>query len=84
MPFEHVFFPTTAVVTQMTVITGGASSDIGMIGNEGMVGTSLLMGSDDAGCQAVVHIAGEGYRLKIDCLTRECERSDYSEATIVR
>ena len=75
VPFEHVFFPITAVVTQITVLASGASGDIGMIGNEGMVGTSLLMESDHAGCLAVVHIAGEGYRLKIDCLRKECERS---------
>lgn len=75
VPFEDVFFPTSAVVTLVIALKGGASGERGMIGNEGMVGTPLLLGADDADHQAVVQVAGEAYRLKFAPLKTECERS---------
>ncbi|HEV2607773.1 MAG TPA: Crp/Fnr family transcriptional regulator [Xanthomonadaceae bacterium] len=75
VPFEHVWFPTTAVVSLVSILKDGASAEIGMIGHEGMVGTPLLMGGADAACQALVQIAGDGYRLKIAVLNAELERS---------
>jgi CRP-like cAMP-binding protein len=84
VPFEHVCFPTTAVVSLVSVLKNGASAEIGMIGHEGMVGTSLLMGSADAACQAVVQSAGEGYRLKIAYLKTEFERSQEVLSLLLR
>jgi CRP-like cAMP-binding protein len=75
VPFEHVYFPTTSAVSLVGVLKDGASAEIGLIGHEGMVGTSLLMGSADAACQAVVQSAGEGYRLLAALLKAEYERS---------
>ena len=75
VPFEHAYFPTTAAVSLVSVLRNGASAEIGLIGNEGMVGTSLLMGGGDAACQAVVQSAGEAYRVKIALLKEEFERS---------
>jgi len=73
--FDHVTFPTTAVVSLVSILKNGASAEIGMIGHEGMVGTSLLMDGADAACQGVVQIAGDGYRLKITYLKAELVRS---------
>jgi len=72
--FDHVYFPVTSAVSLVAVLKEGASAEIGLIGNEGMVGTSLLMGSVDASCQAVVQSAGEGYRLNAAFLKTEFER----------
>jgi CRP-like cAMP-binding protein len=72
--FEHVYFPITAAVSLVAVLKEGSSAEIGLIGKEGMVGTSLLMGSVDASCQAVVQSGGEGYRLKASYLKTEFER----------
>jgi len=75
VPFEFVFFPTTAAISLVSVLKDGASAEIGLIGKEGMVGTSLLMGGGDAACQALVQSAGEGYRLKVALLKTEFEQS---------
>ncbi len=75
IPFEHVFFPVSSAVSLVSVLKDGASAEIGLIGNEGMVGTSLLMGGGDAACQAVVQSAGEGYRLKVTLLKAEFDQS---------
>jgi CRP-like cAMP-binding protein len=75
VPFDDVYFPTTAAVSLVSVLKDGASAEIGLIGNEGMVGTSLLMGGGDAACQAVVQSAGEAYRLNVASMKAELERS---------
>ena len=75
MPFVHVFFPTTAAVSLIAILKDGGSAEIGLIGCEGMVGTSMLLGGIDATRRAVVQCAGEGYCLKADVLNTEFEHS---------
>jgi CRP-like cAMP-binding protein len=75
VPFADAYFPTTSAVSLVAVLKNGSSGEIGLIGHEGMVGTSLLMGGGDAACQAVVQSEGEAYRLKVALLKVEFERS---------
>lgn len=75
VPFDHVYFPIDSAVSLVSTLKDGASAEIGLIGNEGMVGTPLLMGGVDAACQAVVQSAGDGFRLKATLLKTEFERS---------
>ena len=75
VPFENVFFPITSAVSLVGILKSGASAEIGLIGNEGLIGTSLLMGGSDASCQAIVQSAGEAYRLKSTLLKAEFDRS---------
>ena len=60
---EHVYFPTTAIVSLLYVMEDGATTEIAVVGHEGVVGVSLFMG-ERAMCGAVVQSAGYGYRLK--------------------
>src|SRR5688572_2275622 len=43
---HHVYFPTTAVVSMLYVTSNGSSSDVAVVGNEGLVGVSSFMGGD--------------------------------------
>jgi CRP-like cAMP-binding protein len=52
----------------------GASAEIAIVGNEGMLGISLFMGGDTTPSRAVVQSAGFGFRLKADLLKNEFER----------
>ena len=61
---SHVYFPTTAIVSLLYVMENGASAEIAVVGNEGMVGISLFMGGESTPSRAVVQSAGQGYRLK--------------------
>ncbi len=74
-PFEHVFFPTTSAVSLVSNLHGGAVAEVGIIGNEGMLGTALLVGEADAACAAIVQCRGEAYRLRIEALRAEFENS---------
>jgi len=67
----YVYFPTTSIVSLLYVIENGASAEIAIAGNEGLVGISLFMGGDSTPSRAVVQSAGEGYRVKASVLKKE-------------
>lgn len=71
----HAYFPTTAIVSLLCVMKDGASAEIAVIGNEGVVGTSLFMGGEPALDRAVVQSGGRGYRLKASVMTQDFNRS---------
>jgi CRP-like cAMP-binding protein len=68
---RYVYFPTTSIVSLLYVMEDGASGEIAVTGNEGLVGISLFMGGESATSRAVVQSAGSGYRLKANILKRE-------------
>ena len=67
----YLYFPTTSIVSLLYVMESGASAEIAITGNEGLVGISLFMGGESTTNRAVVQSAGEGYRLKASILKRE-------------
>jgi CRP-like cAMP-binding protein len=73
-PQAYVYFPTTGIVSLLYVMENGASAEIAITGNEGLVGISLFMGGESTPSRAVVQSAGHGYRLKAAVLKREFER----------
>ena len=58
---SHVYFPTTAIVSLLYVMENGASAEIAVVGNEGIVGISLFMGGESTPSRAVVQSAGQGF-----------------------
>src|SRR6202789_1954528 len=67
----HVYFPTTAIVSLLYVLENGASAEIAVVGNEGIVGISRFMGGESTPSCAVVQSAGRGLRLKAGVLQEE-------------
>ncbi|MDR3428197.1 MULTISPECIES: Crp/Fnr family transcriptional regulator [Silvimonas] len=72
---SHVYFPTTAIVSLLYVMENGASAEIAIVGNEGIVGISLFMGGESTPSRAVVQSAGHGYRLKAQVMKDEFIRT---------
>ena len=70
----HVYFPTTSIVSLLYVLENGASAEIAVVGNEGLVGVSLFMGGSSTPSRAVVHSAGHGFRLKAKDMKIEFDR----------
>jgi CRP-like cAMP-binding protein len=60
---SHVYFPITSIVSLLYVMENGASAEIAVVGNEGLVGISLFMGGGSTPSRAVVQSAGRGLRL---------------------
>jgi len=67
----YVYFPTTSIVSMLYVMENGASAEIAITGNCGLVGISLFMGGESTPSRAVVQSAGYGYRLKANILKKE-------------
>jgi CRP-like cAMP-binding protein len=72
---EHVYFPTTSIVSLLYVLENGASAEIAVVGNEGILGISLFMGGETTPSRAVIQSAGHGYRLKARLLKEEFNRA---------
>ena len=71
---RYVYFPTTAIVSLLYVMKDGASAEIAIVGNEGLLGISLFMGGESTPSRAVVQSAGYGYRMKAKFLKEEFGR----------
>ncbi len=71
---HHVYFPTNAIVSLLYVLEDGASAEIAVVGNEGILGISLFMGGETTPSRAVVQSAGHGFRLKAHVIKTEFNR----------
>ena len=72
---QYVYFPTTSIISLLYVMEDGASAEIAVVGNEGLLGISLFMGGETTPSRAVVQSAGEGYRLSATRLKEEFNRA---------
>jgi CRP-like cAMP-binding protein len=71
----YVYFPITAIVSLLYVMENGASAEIAVVGNEGLVGVSLFMGGESTPSRAVVQSAGVGCRLDAQVMKAEFNRA---------
>jgi CRP-like cAMP-binding protein len=71
---RYVYFPTTCIISLLYVMEDGASAEIAIVGNEGILGISLFMGGNTTPSRAVVQSAGHAFRLRADLLSNEFER----------
>lgn len=71
----HVYFPTTVVVSLLYELESGASTEIAVVGNEGVVGVSLFMGGGSTLTRAVAQNAGHALRIKAQALMSEFKRA---------
>jgi len=72
---SHVYFPTTAIISLLYVMENGASAEIAVVGNEGIVGISLFMGGDSTSSRAVVQSSGLGLRLRAQIMKDDFNRA---------
>jgi CRP-like cAMP-binding protein len=72
---HHVYFPTTSIISLLYVLEDGASAEIAVVGNEGILGISLFMGGNTTPSRAVVQSAGWAYRLNGRRLQDEFKRA---------
>lgn len=81
---QHVFFPTTAIVSLHYEMDDGSLAEIAVVGKEGIVGIALFMGGETTLSRAVVQSAGEAYRLKGQLLKREFHRAGPLQRILMR
>jgi CRP-like cAMP-binding protein len=81
---EYVYFPTTSIVSLLYVMADGASAEIAVVGNDGMVGIALFMGGETTPSRAVVQSAGSAFRLSGHVLKREFTRGGALQHLLLR
>lgn len=82
---EHVYFPLpNCIVSMLYVMEDGASAEIAVVGDEGMVGIALFMGGGTTPSRAVVQSAGQAYILKGSALVSEFERHSGLQILLLR
>ena len=81
---EHVYFPTTCIVSLLYVLENGASAEIAVVGYEGVVGVSLFMGGETTPSRAVVQSAGSAYRLPSQWVKEEFTRGGSMQHLMLR
>lgn len=81
---SYIYFPTTAIVSMLNVMSDGAAAEIAVVGNEGLVGVALFMGGETTPSRAVVRSAGHGYRMKGALLKREFRRGGPLQLLLLR
>jgi CRP-like cAMP-binding protein len=83
-PLRHVYFPMDSIVSLLYVMEDGASAEIAVVGNEGLIGIALFMGGETTPSRAVVQSAGHAYRLLGPLLKEEFHRNGEMQLLLLR
>jgi CRP-like cAMP-binding protein len=81
---HHVYFPTDSIVSLLYVLADGASAEISVVGNEGLIGIALFMGGETTPSRAIVQSAGYAYRLAGQLLKNEFHRNGPMQVLLLR
>jgi CRP-like cAMP-binding protein len=68
---DYVYFPTTAIISLLYIMENGATAEIGVVGNDGIVGVSLFMGGETTTSRAIIQSGGGAVRMKVKDLKAE-------------
>jgi len=81
---RHVYFPVDSIVSLLYVLENGASAEISVVGNEGLIGVALFMGGESTPSRAIVQSAGHAYRLDGQRLKDEFHRNGGLQLLLLR
>jgi CRP-like cAMP-binding protein len=81
---DYIYFPTTAIISLLYMMENGSSAEMGVAGNEGLVGIALFMGGNTVPNRAVVQSAGEALRMKAQVLQAEFARGGTFQRLLLR
>ncbi len=81
---RHVYFPVDCIISLLYVLADGASAEIAVVGNDGLIGIALFMGGETTSNRAVVQSAGHAYRLLGQRLKDEFHRNGTLQELFLR
>jgi CRP-like cAMP-binding protein len=82
--FRHVYFPADCIISLLHVLKDGATAEIAVVGNDGLIGVAFFMGGETTPSRAVVQSAGHAYRLVGKRLTEEFHRNGHMRFLLLR
>ena len=84
MPLRRIYFPISSIISLSCELENGASGEIAVVGNEGLVGIAPFMGGQTMLNRAVVQHGGTAFRIRTDVLVREVEKGGPLQTTLLR
>ena len=81
---DYVYFPTTAIVSLLYIMENGTTAEIGVVGNDGILGVSLFMGGETTTSRAVIQSAGNAVRMKAIDMKTEFALGGRFQALLLR
>jgi CRP-like cAMP-binding protein len=83
-PPEYVYFPNRGVVSLLIILEDGTQAEVGLVGNEGMIGLSLLLEAETTHFQAIVQVPGDAMRLRADLFQELVKPGDAVHSLLLR
>ena len=81
---KHIYFPTTCIVSLLYTMENGTSAEIGVVGNDGVLGIALFMGGDTTPNRAIAQSAGDAFMMKAQALRNEFIRAGQFQLSLLR
>ena len=81
---EHIYFPTTAIISMLYIMENGGTAEIGVVGNDGVIGVALFLGGETTTSRAIVQSAGELLRMKESDLKTEFKKAGRFQELLLR
>ncbi|HWS99995.1 MAG TPA: Crp/Fnr family transcriptional regulator [Pyrinomonadaceae bacterium] len=83
-PVRQAYFVTNGMVSLLSIAQNGATTEVSMVGNEGMLGVPIILGVDAAPYRVMVQLPGAALRLRAEVLRREFQRGGPLQALVLR
>ena len=81
---DYVYFPTSSHVSLLYTMRDGSTAEVGLVGNEGLVGIALFMGGDTTPNRAIVQGAGHAFKMKASAMQDEFRRGGALQLALLR
>ena len=81
---NYAYFPTTAIVSMLYIMENGGTAEIGIVGNDGVLGMALFLGGNTTTSRAVIQSSGEAYRIKPEDLRDEFKKGERFQDLLLR
>lgn len=83
-PIETVYFPNNGLISLVSVLANGASTEIDLISNHGMLGLPVVLDTGYSFSQAVVQVKGSAMKIAADVLKQEFDRGEELQKILLR
>jgi CRP-like cAMP-binding protein len=83
-PITHAYFPLSGVISLLIALKGGEAVEVATIGNEGLVGTPVLLGAERSTLKVVCQVSGQALKMRADNLKRSVEEFPELNALVRR
>ncbi|CAN5859594.1 Crp/Fnr family transcriptional regulator [soil metagenome] len=81
---DYVYFPTTVIISMLYIMENGATAEIGIVGNDGLLGIALFMGGETTTSRAIVQSAGNAFRMKAKDMKEEFAKGGVFQELLLR